>query len=170
MPLVSNLTSISFFDMPLGMKISVFLVFLTLSVSARADNAGLIAAMASVSDISDASIKLCKQEFPVLDAKFKGDQYNDLVARLNTPVAISEGLPALFRKFPGFIEANDYSTVDANVLSVIDIMHALDGILLAEALAGSPQREKLLQQYQWGEASLFHLMYEYQAWRGRQTR
>jgi hypothetical protein len=49
-------------------------------------------------------------------------------------------------------------------------MHALDGILLAETLAGSPQREKLLQQYQWGEASLFHLMYEHQAWRGRQTR
>jgi hypothetical protein len=80
-------------------------------------------------------------------------------------------LPEYLEKdFPGFFESGRYDFVDAAVFEAIDLLRALDGVLLAEALAGSAQSEKLILSYELGEASLFHLSDAYKTWLGTQTR
>jgi hypothetical protein len=137
----------------------------------QTEKSNLIHVAADVGEIARGSIKLCEEEFPVLDAKFKGDKYNDLVARLRTPMKMATSLPEYLQKdFPGLFESGQYNSVDAAVFEAIDVLHALDGVLLAEALAGSTQNEKLILSYELGEASLFHLSDAYKTWLGTQTR
>jgi hypothetical protein len=65
----------------------------------------------------------------VLDAKFKSDKYNDLVARLRTPMEMAKSLPENLQKnFPGFFESRFSDSVDAVVFAAIDVLHALDGV------------------------------------------
>jgi hypothetical protein len=84
---------------------------------------------------------------------------------------MAAGLPENLQKdFPALFESGRYDSVDAVVFEAIDVLHGLDGVLLAEALAGSAQSEKLILSYELGEASLFHLSEAYQTWLGTQTR
>jgi hypothetical protein len=84
---------------------------------------------------------------------------------------MAKSLPENLQKdFPGFFESDQADSVDAVVFEAIDLLHALDGVLLAEALAGSAQSEKLILSYELGEASLFHLSDAYKTWLGTQTR
>jgi hypothetical protein len=155
----------------------ICLIFGVFGLSTKAEEKGpteksaLISTAATVGEIARESIQLCEEEFPVLDSKFKGDKYNDLVARLRTPMAMAKGLPEdLQKNFPGYFENGQQDSVDAVVVEAIDVLRALDGVLLAEALAGSAQSEKLILSYQLGEASLFHLSVTYKDWLGTQTR
>jgi hypothetical protein len=176
---IPALTALAFFGMRSGMK-KLFVICLFLGVFGlwtKADEKGqtekskLIHIAADVGEIARGSIDLCEEEFPALDAKFKGDKYNDLVARLRTPMKLATGLPEYLQKnFPGFFESGQYESVDAGVFWAIDVLRALDGVLLAEALAGSAQSEKLILSYELGEASLFHLSDAYKTWLGTQTR
>jgi hypothetical protein len=133
-----------------GMKklFVICLIFGVFGLRAKAEEKGqteksdLIRTAAKVGEIARGSIQLCEEEFPVLDAKFKGDKYNDLVARLRTPMEMAKSLPENLQKdFPGFFESDQADSVDAVVFEAIDLLHALDGVLLAEALAGSAQSE-----------------------------
>ena len=59
------------------------LIFSAFGLSTKAEEkeqiekSNLIHVAADVGEIVVGSIKLCEEEFPVLDAKFKGDKYND---------------------------------------------------------------------------------------------
>lgn len=112
------------------------------------------------------AVPLAKQEFQVLDQKYKGDQYNTLIARLNAPMQLSESLwwPENVRSFREYVEANDRHGVAHLMIVTIGQMRGLDGIMLAEAVAGSPQADRLLDLYQHLEAGLFELEYAHQVW------
>jgi hypothetical protein len=123
-----------------GMKklFVICLIFGVFGLRAKAEEKGqteksdLIRTAAKVGEIARGSIQLCEEEFPVLDAKFKGDKYNDLVARLRTPMAIATGLPEELQKnFPGYFENGHLDSVDAVVVEALDVLHALDGVLLS---------------------------------------
>jgi hypothetical protein len=159
-------------------KLFVFCLFFCLfGLWAKAEEKGqtekskLIHIAADVGEITRGSVELCEEEFRALDAKFKSDKYNDLVARLRTPVEMAKSLPENLQKnFSGFFERPYSDSVDAAIFEAVDVLHALDGVLLAEALAGSAQSEKLIASYEVGEASLFHFKLAYQTWLGTQTR
>jgi len=74
------------------MKILPLLV-LIVCTCARAEepdkSKDLISTVHQLSVIAHEAAPLAKQEFSVLDARFKGDQYNDLIARLRTPVEMA---------------------------------------------------------------------------------
>jgi hypothetical protein len=123
----------------------------------------MIGIMNIVSAIAQEVAPLAKQEFPLLDAKFKGDQFNTLVAWLRTPVEKSSGLDGETH-FPEAVEQGDKEFVSATVMGTIDNLRGLDEILLAEALVGSTLQTKLLDLYVREEAALTHLSMVYQTW------
>lgn len=84
----------------------------------------------------------------ILDARFMGDEYNTLVAWLNTPAEKANGLSEDNRKwFPGQLKRFREELVTATVLETIDKLRGVDGILVAEALAGSPRQGQILDLY-----------------------
>jgi hypothetical protein len=117
------------------------------------------------------AVPLAKQEFTVLEQKYPGDQYNNLIARMRTPIAISEGsyeeqnwkenLAHLQQR----LEANDRLAETEEVLVTIDQLRSLDGLMLAEASAGSSQEKRLLDLYLHMEAALWQLTLVHQYWK-----
>jgi hypothetical protein len=121
---IPALTALAFFGMRSGMKklFVICLVFGVFGLSTKAEEkeqtekSKLIHIAADVGEIARGSIELCEVEFPVLDAKFKSDRYNDLVARLRTPMQTAKSLPEnLQKEFPGFFVSGHYDSVDAVV-------------------------------------------------------
>ena len=76
--------------LPSTIVFAAFVSACACTLSARAEEPDsakqLIGIMETVSGIAREAVPLAKQEFPLLDAKFKGDQYNNLIGWLRTPV------------------------------------------------------------------------------------
>jgi len=127
----------------------------------------LIGIMDTVSGIVREAVPLAKQEFPLLDAKFKGDRYNNLIVWLRTPVEKSTGVGDQ-TYFPDAVERGHKGFVSATVLGTIDNLRGVDGVLLGEALAGSRLQAQLLDIYVKEEAALTHLLMMYDTWLNNQ--
>ena len=125
-------------------------------------------AMENVAALARETVPLAKQEFAVLTAKYKGDRYKNLIARIDAPVEMSEGVGSEknLSRFRERLEAKDRLFVADEVLGVINQLRGLDGVMLAEAVAGSAQEDRLLTLYQREEAALFHLELAHQNWEG----
>ncbi len=122
-------------------------------------------AMKSLKSIASVTVPLAKVEFPILDAKFKGDQYNDLVARIRTPVMLSDMAVNLdLDVMSDWVKRDDTESVTTTILAVASELRALDGVLLAEAIAGSARQAELLDLYQKEEAAVFHVTVTHQTW------
>jgi hypothetical protein len=126
----------------------------------------LLTVMDGVVDLARQAVPLAKQEFGVLEEKYKGDQSNSLIARLSAPMEMAKGLwwPENVQWFHKFVEANDRHAVAHLMIVTIGQMRGVDGVMLAAAVAGSPQAERLLDLYQHLEAGLFELEYAHQVW------
>jgi hypothetical protein len=127
----------------------------------------LIEAMTNLKVVASEAVPLAKDQFAIIEAKFKGDQYNDLVARINTPVDLSIAAAGLnMEHFSTWVEQHDKNALAVVVLSVSSELRALDGVLLAEAIAGSRRERELLDLYQKEEVFVFHVVEAYQRWVG----
>jgi hypothetical protein len=153
--------------LPLKTVFATFVIACACMFSTRAEESDstkqLIGIMDTVRGIAREAVPLAKQEFPLLDAKFKGDQYNNLIAWLRTPVEKSGGVGDQTH-FPEAVEQGDKEFVSATVLGTIDNLRGVDGVLLGEALAGSTLQAQLLDLYVREEAALTHLSMMYDTW------
>ena len=121
--------------------------------------------METLNGLAVETIPLAEQEFALLDARFKGDEYNTLVAWLRPPAEKASGLVENNRKwFSGWVEQSREELVTATVSATIDELRGVDGILLAEALAGSARERQLLELYVKEEAALTRLSMIYQTY------
>jgi hypothetical protein len=94
----------------------------------------LIRIMEVVDGVAAEAIPLAKAELRILDARFKGDKYNALLAWLNTPAELTSGLPeSTGKEFPGLVENHEEELVGATVFEAINPLRGVDGVLLAEA-------------------------------------
>jgi hypothetical protein len=147
---------------------SACLIACAWTFSARAEKSNsakqLIGMMDTVSTIAREAVPLAKQEFPLLDAEFKGDQYNSLIAWLRTPVEKSNGIGTNETHFSEAVEQGQKDFVSATVLGTIDNLRGVDGVLLGEALAGSTLQAQLLDIYVREETALTHLSMMYDTW------
>ena len=75
------------------------------------------------------SRSVSKHEFPLLDAKFKGDQYETLIIWLRTPVEKSGGIGSNETHFSEAVEQGQKDFVSATVLGTIDNLRGVDGVL-----------------------------------------
>lgn len=153
--------------LPSTIVFAAFVSACACTLSARAEEPDsakqLIGIMETVSGIAREAVPLAKQEFPLLDAKFKGDQYNNLIGWLRTPVEKSSGIGDQTH-FPEAVEQGQKEFVSATVLGTIDNLRGVDGVLLGEALAGSTLQAQLLDIYVREEAALTHLSMLYDTW------
>lgn len=151
----------------------IFGVALCVTVKAADPDSGsdqsLLAIMDQVAGLAREAVPLAKQELAVLDQKFKGDQYNNLIARLNTPMKLANGLwsDENMQAFRDRVKAKDKRFVAETVLATLDQLRGLDGVMLAEAAAGSPQQGRLLDLYQRQEGALSGLNGVHQEWSNR---
>jgi hypothetical protein len=115
--------------------------------------------------VANETVPLAKDQFSTLDAKFKGDKYNDLVARIRTPVVLSDiAINLDLDEFSGWVEQDDTESVTTAILGVANELRALDGVLLAEAVAGSPRETELLNLYAIEEAAVLNVIVARQTW------
>lgn len=71
--------------------------------------------------------------------------------------------PENVQSFRKEVEADDRHGVAHLMIVTIGQMRGLDGVMLAEAVAGSPQADRLLYLYQHLEAGLFELEYAHRS-------
>jgi hypothetical protein len=159
------------------MKIKMIMaVVISASISAfiakgqDAQDKALISAMASVVEAANVALPLARQEFPVLETKFKG--MNTLLNRIDTPLKLAEGLADQknLQSFNDRVIAKDVAWGDAVVLDTIDQLRGVDAALLAEAVAGSSRAAELIAAYLMEEAAIFRLVITHQDWSGRIAR
>jgi hypothetical protein len=159
------------------MKIKMIMaVVISASISAfiakgqDAQDKALISAMASVVEAANVALPLARQEFPVLETKFKG--MNTLLNRIDTPLKLAEGLADQknLQSFNDRVIAKDVAWGDAVVLDTIDQLRGVDAALLAEAVAGSSRAAELIAAYLIEEAAIFRLVITHQDWSGRIAR
>src|SRR5580704_15970986 len=75
------------------MKIPIIILLTSVccSYGQEADSGGrLISAIANLKTTAGITVPLARDEFPAIEEKFKGDQYNDLVARIHSPVLLAD--------------------------------------------------------------------------------
>jgi hypothetical protein len=155
-------------------KLSVAMILgVVLCATSKAEAPGseadqkLLSVMGHVAELVREAVPLAKQEFAVLKQKYGGDQYNNLIVRTSTPIHTAAGLGDTehMRIFRERLAAEDKHFVGETILVTLDQLRGLDGVILAEAVAGSPKQDQLLDLYQREEAALSNLTLAYQAWR-----
>jgi hypothetical protein len=146
--------------------VALFLVSICCSYGQEEDPAkALIEAMKRLKAIASETVPLAKDQFAIIETKFKGDQYNDLVARIHTPLMLSEVAINLdLDEISGWVEQDESESVATTVLEMASELRALDGVLLAEAIAGSTRETELLDLYQKEEVAVLHVILTYQTW------
>lgn len=143
---------------------------IVLCVVAKADDhtdAYLSDSMDRITRLMRESVPLVGQELSILDEKYRDQQYKNLRDTMHSPLSKPTdifGNPMPSPGFPDAVKARDFGIVTQSVLGTVSQARGLDGIMLAEAEAGSPQRDRLLDLYQKQELEAAKLLIFYQMW------
>lgn len=152
-------------------KLSTAMIFgLTLCAVAQGnEQAGysMVSVMDRITGLMRESVPLVEQELSVLDETYREQQYKNLRDTLHSPLSKSTdvaGNPMPSPGFPDAVKARDLAVVTQSVLGAVSQVRALDGVMLAEAVAGSRQKDRLLDLYQEQELNVSKLVIDYQRW------